>query len=198
MYYAGVLFFRGQLNILKAGSNGYRVSLSFDKSIMDTSRSIRSFSFGGPRANEADLSYRDVANGLNYPSTDFVWPMFKNLHPSKNKVFNGGNTTINFNNGSTSAPLNKELATPMPFLNYVTKQLFKEMGGIDANGSFFDQVTDKVIYNPVVANTMADEQLKLYTYLTSHQLVLVDHGYMLGSLNQVRSSYQYHLNHEHY
>ena len=70
MYYAGVLFFRGQLNILKAGSNGYRVSLSFDKSIMDTSRSIRSFSFGGPRANEADLSYRDVANGLNYPSTD--------------------------------------------------------------------------------------------------------------------------------
>lgn len=174
MYYAGVLFFRGQLNILKAGSNGYRVSLSFDKSIMDTSRSIRSFSFGGPRANEADLSYRDVANGLNYPSTDFVWPMFKNLHPSKNKVFNGGNTTINFNNGSTSAPLNKELATPMPFLNYVTKQLFKEMGGIDANGSFFDQVTDKVIYNPVVANTMADEQLKLYTDCdpTKHQFDL--------------------------
>lgn len=163
MYYGGVLFFRGQLNILKAGSGGFQVSLSFDRSVMDTSRSLRSFSYGGPRANEADLSYRDVANSLFYPSTDFVWPMFKNLHPSKNAKFNGGNTAINFYNGATSASLNKELATPMPFLNYVTKQVFKEMGGIDATGSFFDQVTDKVIYNPVVANTMGDEKLKLYT-----------------------------------
>lgn len=163
LYVGGVFFFKGSLNILRPGTKGYEVNLTYNKKDIDTSKSLRDFEYGGARNAAADSAARTAANLLNHPQTDFVWPQFYNEASEKNKLFNGSTILLNDFHGATAAYNNKELVTPMPFLNYVLKQVFKEMGGIDAVGSFFEQAIDKVIYNPVVANTMTNEGVNMYT-----------------------------------
>jgi hypothetical protein len=165
LYIGGVFFFKGSLNILRPGSTGYEVSLSYNKKDIDTSKSIRDFEYGGSRNAVADSAARTAANLLNYPYTDYVWPQWYNTANEKNKLFNGSAILLNDFHGFAALYNNKELVTPTPFLPYIMKQLFKELGGIDAVGSFFKEVTDKVIYNPVVANTMdaSTEGLNIYT-----------------------------------
>jgi hypothetical protein len=160
----GVLFFRGRLNLLMPGSNGYQCSLGYDRAVIDTKRSIRDYNYGGARSGAGSAANRTAANLLSYPQTDFVWPHVWNTDPEKNAAYNGGNILINDFSFAGGTYQNKELAVPMPFLSYVMKTVFNEMGGIDVNGSFWESedIKKKVIYNPVVANIMTSETVQLY------------------------------------
>lgn len=163
VYVQGVLFFRGALNILRPGSNGYSVNITYDRKSINTDKSIRAFSFGGARASSSLAAARTAANNLDYPFTDYVFPEVKNNEEKKNVEYGGSQLTINDYHGATMAYSDTELVTPMPFINYVIKQLLSELGGIKADGSLFSQIEDLIIENPVVTNTMVGEKLKLTT-----------------------------------
>jgi hypothetical protein len=164
IYVQGALFFRGQLNVWRPGSEGYQVSASFNKKEQDTDKSIRDFAYGGARVGASLSAARAAANLLSYPDTDFVWPMLWNVDAENNDIY-GGRRLINWFGGGLGAYADKEIATPMPFLSYVLRQVLLELGGIKSEGRFFELITDKLIYNPVVTNTMVDYELKLYTKL---------------------------------
>lgn len=182
MLVGGVLFFRGRLNLLLPGSSGYQCSLGYDRAVIDTKRSIRDFNYGGARSGAGSAANRTAANNLFWPDTDFVWPHVWNVKEEGNEEYNGWPLLIN--NYGTGNYADMEIAVPMPFLAYVMREIFKEMGGIDVRGSFWESedIKKKLIYNPVVANTAGTEKVKLYMEYDSnyHKHKIVNRSMKVG------------------
>lgn len=163
----GILFFRGRLNLLMPRNDGYQCSLGYDRAVIDTRRSIRDFNYGGARSGAGTAANRTAANNLFWPNTDFVWPHVWNVKETGNEEYGGW--PILLNNFSAGA-YTSEIAVPMPFLIYVMRQIFLEMGGIDVRGIFWESedIKKKIIYNPVVANTMTGESIRIYASYDSN------------------------------
>jgi len=163
MLIGGVVWFRGMLNLIEPSDEGFSCSLGYDRKELDTSKSLRIFDYGGVRTGSCTDAKRTADNTKTYPEIDYAWPHVWNAEPTKNIAFNhGGSSLINdFSYGYYNA---MELASPMPFLVYVLKQIFTEMGGITVVGKLLESsdFLKKLIYNPVVTNTMTNEKLEMY------------------------------------
>jgi hypothetical protein len=168
VFFVGNLFMLAQMNVYQSPDDSVSVVLTRRYSQFRTEKLLRELEFENFSSVPGDNESLGTYFGLAYPDVPFALPQWYNdddNRPSIDPIDNNSGSRlkpVNWRNGAQEQYTNKDLLSPMFFLEWVIKESVLQTGNLIATGSFFEMpwIKDKLIFNTTLTN-IGEEKNKL-------------------------------------
>lgn len=152
MFVEGVLWARGKLHILGQVNDGWNVTFVTTVLIEEGKKGLRDLSFDPIDVDVPDrFTFKDNANSLAYPDTNFVFPWINNISQNAtDRKLASTQVPADFINEPSTNPSSgdrTDLLSPQFFLKYIIKESVAQSTGMEADGKLLDFIDEYLIYN---------------------------------------------------